>query len=97
MRNKILLIIAIVLAALLIIMFLSSCYQNEYTIKSQEMSDRFKVVASYNNSYIVVDTETNVCYYKEEKKTSGYEGYGFMTVLLNSGGTPILWVENEEE
>lgn len=82
-----------ILIALLLSILLTGCgssvVEQGQPITASGMFERHSIDGYYA---ILVDKETRVCYL-EYKRQSGYAGFGGLTVMLNSDGTPKLWEE----
>lgn len=75
-----------VLAAILVVLLLSSCAKNMDTPVENE-SKSFKVVDLCGDFYTVVDLQTGVMY----AVSNGYYNRGTVTLLVNADGTPKLF------
>ncbi len=97
MKKKIFILVIVVFVAVIVMttLTLTGCISERQEQESQYLNDRFFIIKGYNEGgSIVVDRETKVCYLRE-LHTGSYRSYGYMTVLLHSDGTPILYVDGE--
>lgn len=89
----------IILIIVTIVIFSTACVDMKAVVESDDLDERFFTAIGYKTgAKIVVDKETNVCYYvKTSYSGSSGGGFGYMTVLLHSDGTPILWINGKME
>ena len=86
-------ILAFVVALIMCIVMLVACNSSEESVAAVETSSRFVLVESFKTdtfsssaAYVIVDTETNVCYLLVVES----QGAG-LTVMVDAEGNPLLW------
>lgn len=87
-------LIAAILAVLLTLSIMTGCGESAGVANEIEPQDRFQCVdfpTGLHDACIFVDMETGVLYLGNTSMN-----HTFMTVLLNTDGTPMIWGEWEK-
>lgn len=86
-------VLAFIIVLILGIALLVACQPSEELVEDIETSSRFVLVESFKTdtlsssaAYVIVDTETNVCYLLVVES----QGAG-LTVMVDVEGNPLLW------
>lgn len=85
---------AAILAVLLMLSIMTGCCESAEAGNETEPQDRFQCVdfpTGHHDACVFVDMETGVLYLGNTSMN-----HTFMTVLLNTDGTPMIWEEWEK-